>query len=152
MDALDAMSVTELRDHVEADPVGVRDEAIRRQQLDPPDLADRARLQWAIGIAERELGHLDAAAGELRAGVDLADEAGAAELAAGLKMTLAIVVGRLGDLDGALHLLDDAESALHGAERARAMRQPRDGAVLAWRLRRRRGNVGNSLSRPETTR
>ena len=84
------MSVTELRDHVEADPVGVRTEAIRRQQLDPPDLADRARLQWAIGIAERELGHLDAAAGELRAGVDLADAAGATELAAGLKMTLAI--------------------------------------------------------------
>ena len=64
------MSVTELRDHVEADPVGVRAEAVRRQQLAPPDAAERARLQWAIGIAERELGHLESAAGELRTGVD----------------------------------------------------------------------------------
>ena len=143
MDALNTMSVTELRDHVEADPVGVRAEAIRRQQLDPPDLADRARLQWAIGIAERELGHLDAAAGELRAGVDLADAAGATELAAGLKMTLAIVVGRLGDLDGALHLLDDATSALHGAERARAT--VNRGLVLYWR-----GDFGGAAATLET--
>ena len=119
------------RDHVEADPVGVRTEALRRQRLEPTDLADRARLQWAIGIAERELGHLDAAAAELRSGVDLADAAGDVQLGAGLKMTLAVVIGRLGDLDGALELLDAAEPALRGAEQARVV--VNRGLVLYWR-------------------
>ena len=125
------MSVTELRDHVEADPVGVRAEAVRRQRLKPVDLADRARLHWAIGIAERELGRLDAAVTELRSGLDLADAAGDVELAAGLKMTLAVVIGRLGDLDGALELLDAAEPVLRGAERARVV--VNRGLVLYWR-------------------
>jgi hypothetical protein len=124
------MTATELRDHVEADPTSVRDEAIRRRQSSS-DLPERARLQWAIGIAERELGRLDAAAVDLRSGVDLAEQAGAAELAAGLKMTLAIVVGRLGDLDGALELLDAAEPVLRGAERARVV--VNRGLVQYWR-------------------
>ena len=125
------MSVTELRDHVEADPVGVRTEAVRRQRLKPSDLAERARLQWAIGIAEREVGRLDAAATELRSGVDVADAAGDVQLGAGLKMTLAVVIGRLGDLDGALELLDAAEPALRGAEQARVV--VIGGLVLYWR-------------------
>ena len=83
------MSVTELRDHVEADPSGVREEALRAS-APRPTTRSGARVQWAIGLAERELGHLEIAAGELRSGVALADDAGDAELAAGLRMSLAV--------------------------------------------------------------
>src|SRR5262245_58713708 len=131
VNALAEMSVTELRDHVDTDPSGVRDEATRRRSSRPGAARDRAQLQWAIGIAERELGHLEAAAAELRAGIVLADEAKAPELAAGLKMTLALVVSRLGDLDAPLELLDDAEPLLSGAERARAIQNR--GMVQYWR-------------------
>jgi tetratricopeptide (TPR) repeat protein len=132
------MSVTELRDHVDADPRRVYDEAIRRRR----DLAgdkDRARVQWVIGLAERELGNLDAAAAELRAGVVIADDAGDPELAAGLRMSLSLVIGRLGDLDGALALLDSAEPMLRGAELARATQNR--GMILYWR-----GEFGRAAS------
>jgi tetratricopeptide (TPR) repeat protein len=131
VNALTAMSVTELRDHVEVDAAGVRAEAERRRQLDPADLAERAGLQWALGVAERELGRLDASANELRVGIELAEAGGDRQLGAGLKMSLAVVVSRLGDLDGALDLLDTAEPVLRGAERARA--RMNRGLVLYWR-------------------
>ena len=59
------------------------------------------------------------------------NDAGDVELAAGLKVTLAVVIGRLGDLDGALVLLDAAEPQLRGAEQARAIAEPGDGPY--WR-------------------
>ena len=46
-------------------------------------------------------------------------------------MSLSLVVGRLGDLDGALALLDQAEPALRGAERARATQNR--GMIHYWR-------------------
>ena len=49
---------------------------------------------------------------ELRRGVVVADQAGDTTLAAGLRMSLSFVVGRLGDLDGAMTLLDEAEPVL----------------------------------------
>ena len=60
-----------------------------------------ARVQWAIGIAERELGHLDAAAIELRRDRPRRRGRGC-QLSAGVKMTLALVIARLGDLEGAV--------------------------------------------------
>jgi CHAT domain-containing protein len=131
VDALAGMSATELRDHVVADPAGVLEEALRRRSNGAVDEVARARLQWAIGIAERELGHLDAAALELTSGVALAEEARDSEVSAGLRMTLAVVIARLGDLDGALELLDAAEPALIGVERARAIHNR--GMVHYWR-------------------
>ena len=106
-------------------------------------------MQWAIGIAERELGHLDAAAAELRAGVDLANDAGDATLAAGLKVTLAVVVGRLGDLDGALVLLDDRRAAAHGSRTWSSDAEPGHGALLARGVRRCRDNPRVSLPSTE---
>jgi tetratricopeptide (TPR) repeat protein len=139
VNALAGMSVTELRDHVDADPRGVREEAARRMQREPAGDADRAQLQWAIGLAERELGRLDVAAAELRSGVALADHADDRQLAAGLRMSLSYVVGRLGALDEALALLDVAEPVLRGAERARAAQNR--GLVQYWR-----GDFGTSAS------
>ena len=127
--ALEPMSVTEL---VITSSRSIRRpyEAIRRPLSGVADLQSGHACNGR-SIAERELGHLDAAAAELRAGVDLANDAGDATLAAGLKVTLAVVVGRLGDLDGALVLLNDAEPQLTGAERGRAMQNR--GMVHYWR-------------------
>ena len=93
--------------------------------------ADQARVQWAIGIAERELGHLDAAATELRAGIALADEAGDAQLSAGLKMTLALVVARLGRSRGRGGTPGRRGAGAHRSRAGTGAEQPRDRPLLA---------------------
>ena len=146
------MSVTELRDHVDADPRGVHEEAIRRRRAARPPIADRARLHWVIGLAERELGRLDAAAAELRSGVALADESGEDELAGGLRMSLSLVVGRFGDLDDALALLDEAEPVLRGRRTRPGDPEPGDDPLLAGRLRTGRDDARRGLPCPAAPR
>ena len=131
VDPFAGMSVTELRDHVEADPRSVHAEAVRRREIGGTDGAGRAELHWVIGLAEKELGRLDASEAELSRGVVVADQVGDKTLSGRLRTSLSFVRGRLGDLDAAMTLLDEAEPSLAGADRARVVQNR--GLVQYWR-------------------
>ena len=77
----------------------------------------------AIGLAALYLGRIDAAVGHLEAAVAAAEEAGAEQLAAEARMTLAFAFGRRGDAPRALRTIDQAIAGSSGVAHARALAQ-----------------------------
>ena len=97
-------------------PSGVHEEAIRRRIGSPDGAAERARP--AVGDrAGRTRARPPRPGGRTRCGPGSRwrTSAGAQGWPPDCEMSLALVVGRLGDLDGALALLDRAEPVLRGS-------------------------------------
>lgn len=130
MSSLDGLTSLELLDHVDAEPGKVRDEARRRLGAEPMELDESSRLHWIIGLSERALGRFDHAREAIERAASIAAEAHDDTLQAKVHMSLSFVVARLGDLDRALKLLNDAEPRLAGADHARLVSQM--GMILYW--------------------
>ena len=89
-----------------------------RRDRGPDDALARARLHWVIGLGDRETGRLeDGPCRSGRWGGRGARDGGDRELAARITSSLAFAVAHLGDLDGSIALLRDAE---RGRDRKRA--------------------------------
>ncbi len=131
--ALAAMSVTELRDHVEADPSGVRDEAHAAPGV-ATDCSRRAgaRCSGRSGSPSESSADSRSPRPRLRAGVDLADEAGRTGACRRTEDD-ASPWSSAGSATSTARwtLLDAAEPLLRGAERARAIQNR--GMVQYWR-------------------
>lgn len=130
MSGIAASSVNQLFELVDAQPGDVLAEALRRQGDELTD-PDRAHLSWIVGMCEVALGDLEAARSALTAAVVLAEHADDLALAGRVRTNLSYVVGRCGDLDLALSLLDLAESGLAGPDLARLQKQR--GVIFYWR-------------------
>ena len=124
------LTSSQLLDQVEADPAATLAEAERRCRATALPDDELARLQWVIGLSERGLGHMQPAGQALEVATERALGIGDRHLAAQIQMSLAFVVGRLGELDRALRILDAAEPFLSSSERARLMTQR--GAIVYW--------------------
>ncbi len=125
-----ALTSSQLLDQVEADPAATLAEAQRRSHATAVPDDETARLQWVIGLSERGLGHMQPAGQALELATERALGIGDRHLAAQIQMSQAFVVGRLGELDRALRILDAAEPFLSSSERARLMTQR--GAIVYW--------------------
>ena len=82
-------------------------------------------------MSERGLGHLQLASEALEVASERALAAHNRGLAARIQMSLAFVVGRLGELDHAMRILDAAEPFLSENDQARLMTQRGRDHVLA---------------------
>lgn len=98
--------------------------AIARRVLDSdPDAETAASARWALGLATRELGDVEAARSHLTEAVAVAEVAGSARLAANIRSTLAFTLTLLGANRDALAAMDRAEPHLRGGDAARLRMQ-----------------------------
>lgn len=95
----------------------------RLAAIDWADARERAQLHWVVGQAEREQGRLEPAKATLKRASALAASAGDADLSSRIQSSLAFVIARQGDLDGAHELLVDAEKLAGPLQRARLLAQ-----------------------------
>lgn len=123
------LGASELLERVESEPSAALVEATARLESQRDD-SDAATLWWVVGFAERLHGRFDAARDALVRAADIARRDEAHGLLARVHLTLSFVLARLGDLDGALGLLDRAEPHLEAADRARLTSQR--GMIQYW--------------------
>lgn len=95
----------------------------RLAATDWADARERAQLHWVIGQAEREQGRLEPAKAVLQRASALAASAGDPDLSSRIHSSLAFVIARQGDLDGAHDLLVAAERQAGPLQRARLLAQ-----------------------------
>lgn len=82
-----------------------------------------AAAAWAAGLAARERNRLEQAEKLLVQAVSAARESGAVSMAGRIRVSLALVVAYLGDMQRAMAELDAAERSLAGADLAHALLQ-----------------------------
>ena len=127
-----APGVDELLELVIADPSRAAAAAASRLATgEHASERELARLYWVLGRAERDSGQLDAAKLHLEEALAIAGANGDTEALIGIHSSLAFAIARQGDLDGAVKLIEVAESMAGPVERARLLAQR--GTVLYLR-------------------
>lgn len=119
-------------------PEEARSESLRVLTA-PCDAETRTVASRALGLAQRELGNLDAALHHLQRAVRGAGAAGLARRAGQARMTLSAVLAERGEISAALAETDHAATTLSGDDAGRLMGQR--AMVLA-----RAGRFGEALS------